>query len=401
LLTTIMKYEWRMLRADRTAWVVLVIFAAMIVGAILNVASTLRAQQAAERNAVRDEAERFERMRAEALEIEREAASRGEPPPQFQAEAKNWAKPGPRDSTFVGAWNAPRIVPPPSPLTVLAVGQSDLVPSSYKVGLWGRLEWQARARVVQQLEHPLLLKASRFDLAFVILYLYPLLILAVGYNMVSGERDARTLGMLLAQPVRLRTLVLGKVAARALFVFGCAVGFSLLGFLLGGVGLGGDHLVRLLLWVAAVVVYGGFWFGLAVLANAFGRNSAATALVLAVAWLLFLFIVPSTVNFVATALYPVPPRIEFINAARAAEDGARGRRKELVAAFLSEHPELAQYGWTLDNLGVGYPHVPEAMPEMIEAGEAIRQLQQSLVSRGSCGGRSGSCRASAFSRPPS
>jgi len=372
-LAKIIGHEWRLLRADRTAWIVLALLAVMIEGAVFNVSATLREKQAAERQAIRDEAEKFRRFHAEAEEVELQAALRGQPPPQFQAEAKYWDKPGPRDSIFVGAWNAPRIVPPPSPFTVLAVGQSDLFPSSYKVGWIGELEWQSRERVVQQLDNPLLLKADRFDLAFVILYLYPMLILAISFNLMSGEKEGRTLGLLLAQPVSIRALVIGKVACRALLVFGGVIGLSLSGFLLSGIDFSGG--VRVMLWLVAVIVYGGFWFALAVVANAMGRSSAANALTLAVAWLAFLFVIPSAISFAATAAYPVPPRIEYLNASRKIEDDVRRERKVLIARYLAEHPELSQWGWTMANLGVGYPHVPEAMPEMVESLETIRRLQ--------------------------
>jgi ABC-2 type transport system permease protein len=375
LFKTIICHEWRALRLDRSAWVALVILGVLIECAIFNVSTTLRRQQAAEKQTALEEENKFARMRDKALRIELEAASRGEPPPQFQAEAKYWGEWGPRDSVFVGAWNAPRIVPPSSPLTFLAIGQSDLVPNSYKVGLDGRLEWNARNRVAQQLENPLLLKFGRFDLAFVILYIYPLLILAVSYNMISGEKESGTLHMLLAQPLRLRTMVMGKIATRVMLVFGCAFGFSAIGFLLSGISLGGATIMRLFLWGLAIIIYGAFWFAIAAVVNATGRGSAATALILAVAWLIFLFVVPSTANFIAVTAYPIPTRVEYINAERAAEDRSRSKRKELVARYLSAHPELRQYGWTIDNLGVGFPEVPEAMPEKIEAEDTLESLK--------------------------
>jgi ABC-2 type transport system permease protein len=190
---------------------------------------------------------------------------------------------------------------------------------------------------------------------------------------MSGEKEGRTLGLLLAQPVSIRALVIGKVSCRALLVFGCVSGLSLIGFLLSGTDFSGGA-VRVLLWLVAVIVYGGFWFALAVVANAIGRSSAANALALAVAWLTFLFVIPSAISFAATATYPAPPRIEYLNASRKIEDDVRRERKALIAQYLREHPELSRWGWTLDNLGAGYPHVPEAMPEKVEFLEMIRRL---------------------------
>ena len=140
-LKKIIRHEWRTLRADRTAWLVIVLFAAMIGFAVFNVAATLQRQQQAEQRNINEEVKKFRRFQAEAAEIERQAALRGEAPPQFEPDMVKApsAKYGPRDSLYVGAWNALKIVPLPSPLMTLAVGQSDLYPSSYKLGLEGRL----------------------------------------------------------------------------------------------------------------------------------------------------------------------------------------------------------------------------------------------------------------------
>jgi ABC-2 type transport system permease protein len=46
----------------------------------------------------------------------------------------------------------------------------------------------------------------------------PLLILALSYNFLSGEREAGTLQMLLSQPISLRSVVSGKIALRFLVV---------------------------------------------------------------------------------------------------------------------------------------------------------------------------------------
>jgi ABC-2 type transport system permease protein len=377
-LKKIMRHEWRALRADGAAWAVIALLAVMTGAAVFNVGATLRRQQEAEQRNVREEAEKFRRFHEQAEEIERQAALRGEPPPQFEPDMvkRPSSKYGPRDSLYVGAWNAPKIVPPPSPLMALAVGQSDLYPSSYKLGLEGRLEWQARGRIVQQVENPLIEMAGRFDLAFVVLYLYPLLILAVSFNMISGEKESGALSLALSQPVSLRALVVGKTLLRAALVCGCLISFTMVFLSLsGGVFSSPGAPARIALWILAVLAYGGFWFALAVWANALGRSAAATALILAAAWLFFLFIIPPAINFAATTLYPLPSRIAYINRARAEENDARNRRRELVARHLQEHPGLARYGWTTENLGVGYPRTPESMPMYIEGLEIQRRLQ--------------------------
>jgi ABC-2 type transport system permease protein len=65
------------------------------------------------------------------------------------------------------------------------------------------------------IENPSHLLSGHFDLAFVIVYLFPLLIFALSYNLLSAEREIGTLRLLMSQPLALRTLVPGKVLVRA------------------------------------------------------------------------------------------------------------------------------------------------------------------------------------------
>jgi ABC-2 type transport system permease protein len=56
--------------------------------------------------------------------------------------------------------------------------------------------------------------SGQFDAAFVVLFLYPLLICAVSFDLTATERDRGTLRMVLAQPVTLGDVVAGKMIVR-------------------------------------------------------------------------------------------------------------------------------------------------------------------------------------------
>ena len=64
---------------------------------------------------------------------------------------------------------------------------------------------------------------GRFDLAFVLIYLYPLLILALTYNLLSAEKEQGTLALALSQPVSLRTLVSARWRCAAVVLLGVVV----------------------------------------------------------------------------------------------------------------------------------------------------------------------------------
>jgi hypothetical protein len=62
----------------------------------------------------------------------------------------------------------------------------------------------------------------------------------------------------------------------------------------------------------------------------------------AVAWLLFVVLLPSSINAVASTLYPVPSRVEYIQSLREASEGEVAERSRLMAAFYEDHPEFVK-----------------------------------------------------------
>jgi ABC-2 type transport system permease protein len=178
------------------------------------------------------------------------------------------------------------------------------------------------------------------------LFFYPLLICALSFNLLAAEKESGTLSLLLSQPLRLRTLVAGKVALRALLVFGAVAAFSSIGVCFSGAQPASvDTSLRLLVCLAGVLGYGLFWFGLSLIVNAMGRSAAANALALAALWLALVVIVPSLVSLSASTLYPRPSRAELINARRiATEEVKRIPQEETRARFFADHPEYPPDG---------------------------------------------------------
>jgi ABC-2 type transport system permease protein len=227
---------------------------------------------------------------------------------------------------------------PPAPLAALAIGQSDLYPYYFKVTTGSSQTFMTN----DEIEHPVHLLAGRFDLAFVVLFLYPLVILAFSYNLISGEKESGTLALMLSQPVSLGKLVLAKILLRAGFLIVLSIVLGLVGIAIGGADFQvPGALTRLLFWILITSAYGAFWFALAVAVNAFGKSSAANAIVLAGLWLLFVVVTPSLLNIVVEAAHPAPSRVEMIQAIRTAGDTASRQGSQLLARYLEDHPELA------------------------------------------------------------
>jgi ABC-2 type transport system permease protein len=333
VLRHILRFEWRALVADRTVALVTALFSAVLVYAALTGAGWAR-EQAGSLDELRDASAR------RVAEWRRHVSTA--PPTETAA---SW---GPTSPSFIGTRQGGYALLPVSALAALAVGQSDLYVNYYKVTARTRESFIAG----EQVENPLKLMVGHFDLAFVILFFYPLLILAVTYDLTSGDRENGTLRMLLAQPVRLKTLVMGRLLTRATAVVLPALVIPLVGVWFTEGNLSAAALGRLGLWTLAVLGYGAFWFALAVAVNTLGRPPAFNALALAGAWLVLVVLVPGLINVGVASAYPLPSRVEFVNATRVATDEARVKGSRLLSRFLEDHPTLQATGQTMENFDI-------------------------------------------------
>lgn len=328
MLSRIVRHEWRALSADATTWVVIVVSGLAIGYGVWNGARWVAFQRAALATAAEEESERYTRLQSQMAAIEAGAAV--SPFADPRSPANIGGRLGPRYATL-----------PPGPLASLAIGQSDLLPYYF------RISTDARENIVAatEIENPQRLLVGRFDLAFVLIFLYPLLILAITFNMVSAEKEQGTLALALSQPVSLATLVTGKVTLRALLLVGVVLVVAVAALLVTGTSLAAPGAAaRLALWIAVVAAYGAFWFSLAVFVSSLGRTSATTATLLASAWLVLVVLLPSLFNLAVTTLYPVPSRVEMVQATREASDEANAEGSKLLAAYYEDHPELAVGG---------------------------------------------------------
>ena len=341
-LGTVLRHEWRLLRADRAVVVVLVLFIALAAYAL----ATGERRASAHRSALERVAEAGRRtvaeLRQQAVDAERRLAAPSDGPPEY----------GPRDPEFVLAATRQRnVVLPPSPHEALAVGRTDLYPDVYSVmtletainpypqALPSKGAGLIFGRAIENVTSPRKLLVGPFDLLFLMVYGYPLLIIALTYNLLATEREEGTLALVLAQPIRLRTLVAAKIALRGALIVGLALLCPAIGIAAAtGFAAPGDG-TRLLLWTATVVLYGACWLALAAWVNASGRGSAHNAMVLAALWIVLVVVLPSALTLAATELHPVPPRIELVEAARRARNEARVTANEeaLRRQFLERH----------------------------------------------------------------
>jgi ABC-2 type transport system permease protein len=330
---TLARLAWRLLRAERAPRLLLLV----LVLAVAYAARGGRGWLARER-ATRAAALAADRGRLDSLRATLAARAADTTPVAPFGD--------PRNPYAVGNAMGRRWVTLPAlPLAPVAGGQSDLFPAYHRVSMFSRETLLAD----EELENPAHLLAGRFDLAFVVVFLYPLLVVALAYNALALERERGTLRLLLAQPVRARTVLVAKVATRAGALTAAAAALVVGGALLAGVDAGAPGAWPALALAALVTAaYGLVWFALALVVNAAGRGSSANALALLGGWLAAVVLVPALLAAAVGAWAPAPSRVTLVQAQRDAGDAANARAAQVLAAFMQDHPELAPAGRPVD-----------------------------------------------------
>ena len=326
MVVQIIKHEWRNLTADRTLWWVTFILVVAIGYGVYNGTSWIAFLEESIENALQEEHDRLAKY---------QLIVANDLPPERRSRS-------PYSARYMGRNFGVRYAYlPPTPLASLSIGQSDLYASYFKVSTRST----TRQKRHSEHENPNHLLERPFDLAFVTVYLFPLLILALSYNLISSEREQGTMAMVLSQPVSLRKFVVAKVGFRAFITTVLVVGLSFLAFLLNGVNLlDASASKQLLMWIGIVVLYSAFWFSLAMAVNALGQNSATNAIILAGMWLAFVVLVPSAVSLLVRTLYPVSTQVEFIVARREATVDDRDREAQTLSMYFEDHPEFVPEG---------------------------------------------------------
>ncbi len=332
----IVKHEWKLLTSDSTVGLLLIIFALCTVFAIWNGALWVKFQNNATANVLSEETARIDSMKALIVALDR-------------GEVTVLSYFDPRDPTAAGKRVANRYaLMPPAPLAVVSVGQSDLYPFYLKIST----DTREAILTAQEIENPLRLLTGKFDPAFILIFLFPLLILALTYNIPASDKESGTLGLLLSNPVSLKRLVTIRFLMRfAVLTIGVAL-ITLLGILFSGTApLDGESIAKLALLLFFIVVYSALWFSIVLFIVSFGRSSATNATVLAVVWLALVIVLPTLFNLAAKTLYPVPSRVELIDAMRQASKEASERGSVLLARYFEDHPDLAK-GDSIDTRNV-------------------------------------------------
>lgn len=215
------------------------------------------------------------------------------------------------------------------------------------VAIWMEAHYQDPANLRAAEDRVELGRLADLSPAWLLQVLVPLLVIALGFDALAGERERGTFPLLLGGGATARTLLIGKAVAMGL-VFGAPLLLLALAQLPAAIGrVEGttDLLLRLSIWVLAHALYLGAWIAVALAVSLRMARARSALVLLLAAWTLATLIAPRLAVAVAEAAARVPAAGEFSSAIyRDLRDGLDGhdpadRRRE---AFRQQ--VLAQYG---------------------------------------------------------
>ncbi|MBC6411115.1 MAG: DUF3526 domain-containing protein [Ekhidna sp.] len=230
------------------------------------------------------------------------------------------------------------IVKAHNPLTGLSIGQDDLNPSIQQVKIL-TLEGQ---KYDMDLVNPTRLLYGNLDLSFILVYIFPLLIIAFTYNLLSEEEETGTWKMVRVTVKSQVKFLLMKLSLR---LFLLVVLMSIL-YLIAAWVLGIAWEEAFFAFFIVGLLYQLFWFSLSFWITLLKRNSSFNAVVLLSFWLILVMLLPAVINNAITNKYPVPEALTTVIKQR---DGYHQKwdtnKKETIEKFYKNYPQFAKYGY--------------------------------------------------------
>ncbi|WP_438017142.1 DUF3526 domain-containing protein [Sorangium sp. So ce315] len=223
----------------------------------------------------------------------------------------------------------------PTEWTALSTGLRDVHPYSRHLRFLGLVPQLYKTDI----ENPLKQLSGSFDYGFVLIFLVPLFIIGVSYDVRSRDDDLGTEPLVCSQPTRLSRVLALRLALRAGLV--SAVWLTLLAFSVAWLGLPLD--ARAGAFALASLAYIALWFVVVFLVASLRRSSAWNAISLVGAWIAWCVLLPALVNLAIITASPARGGVELTLAQRQEMNAGWDRPKRATMdPFLARRPEWAR-----------------------------------------------------------
>jgi ABC-2 type transport system permease protein len=225
-----------------------------------------------------------------------------------------------------------------NPLAGLSVGQSDVNPTVKQISI---KTFEAQ-KFDTDLINPMNVQSGNLDLSFVIIYLFPLLVIVLTFNVISEETETGTWQLVAIQATSKLQFIISKLLIRLLLLFIILI----LLFFIAKIKLNIPLNSRFLLMIGLSMLYIIFWFTFSFFVIVFKKSSGFNALSLLSIWLLLIILLPAGINAYVSSKYPVP---EALSTAIAQRDGYHTKwdtdKLSTIEKFYQHYPQYKKYGY--------------------------------------------------------
>ncbi|GGF44494.1 hypothetical protein GCM10011339_36250 [Echinicola rosea] len=209
-------------------------------------------------------------------------------------------------------WHTPSwIVKKPSPMMVYSIGQTESFGYYKKVTEWSTIYDND---LVQELSNPEKLTSSTLDFGFVVIYLAPLLMIILLYNIKGYEQDSNMLGLLRVQLHSIGQWLVGRILYYYLMVMG-GIFFSMAIFGIITTVLP-SNAMDFMAYFITVAVYLLIWTILLSLVLVLNTGSTLKAVIMSAIWLVLTILIPGSVHQSMAIAYPSSYMTAFLDAKR-------------------------------------------------------------------------------------
>lgn len=224
----------------------------------------------------------------------------------------------------------------PEKLSALSIGQRDINPSIQNVTI-RNLEAQ---KYDTDLNNPSNLLSGNLDFGFVIIYLFPLIIIAFTFNLLSEEKETGTWSLVAVQSSSILRFLFYKLSIRALLLYVMLTMLFIIAILILTLPVN----EALLAFILLSILYLAFWFSLCFWIVSFRQNSSFNSLTLLSVWVFLAILLPASANNFLANKYPVP---ESLNTMVKQRDGLHEKydmdKKITMDKFYAHYPQYKKY----------------------------------------------------------
>lgn len=228
-----------------------------------------------------------------------------------------------------------------NPLAGLSIGQADINPTVKRITI---KTFEAQ-KYDTDLVNPMNLQSGNLDLSFVIIYLFPLLVIVLTFNVLSEETETGTWRLVTVQTTSKLGFIIYKLLIRFVLLYTILIFL----FFIAKLVLNLSFNVNFFWMMGLSMLYILFWFTLTFFIIIFKKSSGFNALLLLSVWLVLIILLPAGINAYVSSKYPVP---EALSTAIAQRDGYHTKwdtdKLATIEKFYKHYPQFTKYGYPTD-----------------------------------------------------